>query len=479
VIDHEHGVLELKLYLLGQMGFVRALPGVLALRFFGCELEDAELLWAYGIPHGATLDAELLIGGEIQVALLEEEEIAYAFAPTDTAAALLERAGLANRELCDVFAGDVIMGPGEPLSALAGARVCVRRTRRLAAFTGPAGEFTALVPINGTVADAIAAVAERTGMPAHNLQLSAGGEPLPPTGSLASLSEPLRIIRLADVTFHFKKSTLTLSVDAAAPLAAACRALAPLVQLPPEAIILKLGDAVVDDKATVEELGAVEFGMEQSVAADGRDVELFLQIGVVPRRGVFRLPAHATARDAQEAARSRWELGDLMLEIVVWDFDSAEAVPIDGDAVLAEVEVAEGRALVVRPAGGGAVLETEHEGTLATLGAGRADAGIRMTVTGFGGTTTLLPGEAKYGFALGEKVFHLKFAADATVRDARVKVAQTIGVENAECVTLLAVGKALKDGFILGRLRLGDKPVTVHVRDGSEVVILTAKANRR
>jgi hypothetical protein len=48
-----------------------------------------------------------------------------------------------------------------------------------------------------------------------------------------------------------------------------------------------------------------------------------------------------------------------------------------------------------------------------------------------------------------------------------------------DAVMLLFAGKALKDQFLLSRLRVGDSAITVCIRDDQAVLIVTAKANRR
>jgi hypothetical protein len=60
----------------------------------------------------------------------------------------------------------------------------------------------------------------------------------------------------------------------------------------------------------------------------------------------------------------------------------------------------------------------------------------------------------------------------------KVKIAQEFKLPGPEYVTLLFLGKQLKDTFKIERLRLGDKPITVSLRDVSEILIVTARAFR-
>jgi hypothetical protein len=47
-------------------------------------------------------------------------------------------------------------------------------------------------------------------------------------------------------------------------------------------------------------------------------------------------------------------------------------------------------------------------------------------------------------------------------------------VPSEDAVTLIFIGKALKDTFLLNRLRIGDGVITVCIRDDQAVLLLTA-----
>jgi hypothetical protein len=77
-----------------------------------------------------------------------------------------------------------------------------------------------------------------------------------------------------------------------------------------------------------------------------------------------------------------------------------------------------------------------------------------------------------------EERFSLPFQKSSSVRDAREQVKIRLGQPSLDYITLLFNGKALKDEFLLSRLRLGTTAITVYVKDTTEVVLTTVKAMR-
>ncbi|MDR1521821.1 MAG: metallophosphoesterase, partial [Streptococcaceae bacterium] len=100
-------------------------------------------------------------------------------------------------------------------------------------------------------------------------------------------------------------------------------------------------------------------------------------------------------------------------------------------------------------------------------------------------------GKDRFGFSLGgdeTKTFYLNFDVGQRVSDARQRIVDLFNTRkvygdgvNITCedVTFLFTGKALQDHFWLNRLRVTDeKAITIYVKDKSEIILLTAKANR-
>jgi hypothetical protein len=73
--------------------------------------------------------------------------------------------------------------------------------------------------------------------------------------------------------------------------------------------------------------------------------------------------------------------------------------------------------------------------------------------------------------------FSIEFPKGSSVKDAKAEVAGRCKVPPGH-VTLLYNGKALKDAFLLDRLKIGAHPVTVYLKDETEVLLRTVRALR-
>jgi hypothetical protein len=71
--------------------------------------------------------------------------------------------------------------------------------------------------------------------------------------------------------------------------------------------------------------------------------------------------------------------------------------------------------------------------------------------------------------------FQLRFPVGTKVSVARSAVATRFG-RSADEVSLFFLGKALKDGFVMDRLRLGGSKITVYLPDLEPVLLATAKS---
>jgi hypothetical protein len=90
---------------------------------------------------------------------------------------------------------------------------------------------------------------------------------------------------------------------------------------------------------------------------------------------------------------------------------------------------------------------------------------------------TVSPGAMRYGFVCDDEIFHIRFPPGSKVGDARKAIAKRFKTQ-PEAVALHFMGKALRDGFALDRLRLGSSHISVYVTSDREILVVTAKANR-
>jgi hypothetical protein len=74
--------------------------------------------------------------------------------------------------------------------------------------------------------------------------------------------------------------------------------------------------------------------------------------------------------------------------------------------------------------------------------------------------------------------FELPFAAGTNIRSVRSEIGRRFG-RAPDDVSLFFMGKALKDGFMIDRLRFGASKITVYLPDLDPLVLGTAKALRR
>jgi hypothetical protein len=64
------------------------------------------------------------------------------------------------------------------------------------------------------------------------------------------------------------------------------------------------------------------------------------------------------------------------------------------------------------------------------------------------------------------------------VKEARQKVADHLTV-SIDAITLLFMGKSLREQFVLHHLRMGDQAITVYIREMAEMLLVTARGMRQ
>jgi hypothetical protein len=204
-----------------------------------------------------------------------------------------------------------------------------------------------------------------------------------------------------------------------------------------------------------------------------------LWIGVVPRMASFKLAPTSTLADAEPMVRNRWCLGELEIEFGVLDEDSDIPAVIPKSTVIGGLDL-DKYTLIVRPSANidsaGPVVSgyDEPDGDIEedeNAGDGRLLQSMQATVG------SAEPGAVRYGFVCDDQVFHIRFPPGAKVGDARKAVAQRFKT-TPEAVALHFMGKALRDGFAMDRLRLGTSHISVYVTSDREILVVTARANR-
>jgi hypothetical protein len=86
------------------------------------------------------------------------------------------------------------------------------------------------------------------------------------------------------------------------------------------------------------------------------------------------------------------------------------------------------------------------------------------------------PGAIRYGFVCNDEIFHIRFSPGSSVGDARKAVAERFKTQ-PEAVALHFMGRVLRDGFALDRLRLGTSHISVYVTSDREILLAIANPN--
>jgi hypothetical protein len=201
-----------------------------------------------------------------------------------------------------------------------------------------------------------------------------------------------------------------------------------------------------------------------------------LELGIVPRFTKFPFPPATPLHEMVPALKEKWGLGDLEIEFALMDQEGGYRY-ISPQTKIGDIDHT-ADAVMVRPAG--------TLCPIGSLGASLRAASIRVPVEVSPSaelTDDPPPSDSSHTRVLfkidqrGQNV-RLVFEKTAKVEDARVKVATKLGV-GVEAITLQFSGKALKDNFIVDRLRVGEQGINVYIKDDTEVLLLTAKAYRR
>jgi hypothetical protein len=291
------------------------------------------------------------------------------------------------------------------------------------------------------------------------------------------------------MAFEFRGQTFVLTVDFDEPLADLKAAVAAALPeaIPPGEIEFLFGGSHLDPEMTISDLepnpdDVIHVTTKTippppkpalAAAAPTLTVYVMLLIGAIPRRSRFVLPPDATADRLLAEANAKWELDGIDVELVLGDPSQENWETVNGDTPVAGFDFTVNEFAVREK------VEQEPQQQR------QADADVDLTNTlTFGSVraaTQPPPAGKPYRFSipqrgLDEKIFY--FMDGVPLSAVKVKIAQEFQFPGPEYVTLLFLGKQLKDTFKIERLRLGDKPIIVSLRDVSEILLLTARAFR-
>jgi hypothetical protein len=199
-------------------------------------------------------------------------------------------------------------------------------------------------------------------------------------------------------------------------------------------------------------------------------------MGVIPRLTTIRLPPSATLHEAEVDIRKKFDLGAVELEFALSDIDTDEATCVPKDSRIGSLDLKQYQ-LLVQPEGTAEAAEKaalDEEAREIALEAMHVTCGSQRP-------SQISIGKVRYRFAVAQRNedFSWPFAGGQTVLDAKKMICARYSLDSTADVTLLLSGKALRDGFVLERLRIGNGSITVYIRDFSKVFVQTATANRQ
>jgi hypothetical protein len=181
-------------------------------------------------------------------------------------------------------------------------------------------------------------------------------------------------------------------------------------------------------------------------------------------RRAYNVKESATLAEVEALIRTERGIDDQPLAFFVTDVTTGVDVYQPDTLVIGDVGISDRRPLTLRPPEPGEVPSAAE--AVSPL----EEVGVMVSTL----RPTAKPPKA-FNFVVPQRKneeFQIELLAGATVLDARKAVAQRCGVQYDD-IGLLFLGKLLKDEFILERMRIGEKVITVTVNDKRTVILKT------
>jgi hypothetical protein len=263
---------------------------------------------------------------------------------------------------------------------------------------------------------------------------------------LAMVSTDISMRLVDDLVVRFRDECVTIQADLSSAgilLRKYIRAGLKL-RIPPESIILTVeGRELNFAECLPREIVTVTF----PVGLDHIECSVMLKISTVPRISRFRVPYESDLTFIETLARSTWKLGDIPIEFQFGSFDTDEWTVIPKETKVNTIQFDQGDLTVAQAA--------------------------QVVVA----SSVIVPEDSsaesgEYRFVIQDRkdALLLRFPKGSDILAARTQLATELGVE-LDLIKLLFCGKALKDAFLLDRLHLAGRPITVYVKDMGEVYL--------
>jgi hypothetical protein len=299
------------------------------------------------------------------------------------------------------------------------------------------------------------------------------------------------------MAFVLDSQRLVIPVNFDAPMAGVKESVSVVISVPTDDFCLSFDKSQLDDDMTLTDLEVTlddeidivrtapvavrDLPPAPAAVSPLRELRVILLLGVIPRNTTIKIEATKTLGDLLPLAAAKFGAEDLALEFVSgdpgeenWSFlplstPIADAPDKNAADCLCLREASATFPEADLQAGLFDTLSTSVRRSAAPAPAAAADAEPEAEAEAELG----IP----YRFDIPERgVRTFYFEATAKVGDARRRIAQEYQLPSEDLVTLIFIGKALKDTFLLNRLRIGEGVITVCIRDNQAVLLLTARA---
>jgi hypothetical protein len=192
---------------------------------------------------------------------------------------------------------------------------------------------------------------------------------------------------------------------------------------------------------------------------------------MIPRRADLTVRRTDPIGTIEPIVRAKWGLEDIELDFFVGDPIEDEWTAVSKTDTFETLDLAT-QAIAVRDP------ESELYMTQKAPGEDLAEEVMRSLSKSATASFAGMQSPRLYAFSVHQRGIDLSlhFDSGATVRDAKIRIAKECGVDGPEFVTLLLLGKALRDTFVLERVIRGPRAVAVVLRDLSEVMLVSAVA---
>jgi hypothetical protein len=472
----------------------RVLPDVLELSFWSVKLSDSEPLLSYGIPDRSTIDFYDRNSFEVRLRFDNSDSfLRYLVSGRNKVADLKQFVGNEQgRELSEIVfeSAGKELDDGAFFLDIDSREIDAKERLHEHVLASATGSIHLHLTARATVGDALGTLAVRLECDAQDVILSMNGHRIAdPQAGFCDLAGALTVSlasKLAHVTFQFQGASHTLDVEPESLLGDLLPDLRTHFGLAPLSPLEFWVDSCdIDSNMTIAESEFTDFELAiaqprpkpkpktKGPTPSEISVPAGLETEAAPFLATFSFPPETPLSEVLAKFAAHWRTPYEVDMVLEGKRTGARVFP-DLTARLDTLDLANNYVIITHPRLTEVLVETvpvhppvqevdESEATVLRTGGAR--------------DLSEKPAGVTYAFSCEQRneEFTLSFERSNTVGHARAAVGVRFGLK-PEFVTLLHMGKPLKDGFLLDRLRLGRQAIRIYLKDDSEVNLLTAAA---